>query len=121
MEERKEILVVEDDQDALDALVEVLNQAGYKVAGASTFDEGRRALASRPDMLVTDIRLGAYNGLQLVVRARVANPDIFAVVLTGYHDVVLQAETERLNAIYMRKPVDVNQMLASIAEAFTSA
>ena len=57
-------------------------------------------------MLITDIRLGPYNGLQLVVRARLANPSLPVLVVTAFHDPVLQAETERLSAIYLRKPVD---------------
>ncbi len=117
----KDILVVEDDRATLDGWVTLLRLAGYRVVGAASFEEGRRALQGRPDMLITDIRLGAYNGLQLVARARSANPDLLAIVLTGYHDVVLQAETERLHAVYMRKPVDAEHMLNFIADAFASA
>jgi len=113
----KDILVVEDDRDTLDGWVELLRRAGYRATGAATFEEGRRALQSPPDLLITDIRLGAYNGLQLVVNARSAYPHLPIIVLTGYHDVVLQSETERLDAVYMRKPVGGEQMLASIAQA----
>jgi DNA-binding response OmpR family regulator len=117
----KVILVVEDDQDTLDGWVELLRHAGYRVAAAASFEEGRRALESSPDMLITDIRLGPYNGLQLVVRARLANPSLPVLVVTAFHDPVLQAETERLHAIYLRKPVDAGQALAVIGEAFGPA
>ena len=117
----KLILVVEDDQDTLDGWVELLHHAGYRVTAAASFEEGRRALESPPDMLITDIRLGPYNGLQLVVRARLANPSLPVLVVTAFHDPVLQAETERLNAIYLRKPVDADQALAVIGQAFGSA
>jgi DNA-binding response OmpR family regulator len=117
----KVILIVEDDRDTLDSWVEVLQRAGYCVAAARSFEEGRRALDSSPDMLITDIRLGAYNGLQLVVRARLANASLPVFVVTAFHDPVLQEETERLGAIYMRKPVDAAQVLAAIARAFGSA
>jgi DNA-binding NtrC family response regulator len=117
----KVILIVEDDRDTLDSWVQLLQDAGYRVAAAVSFEEGRRALDSSPDMLITDIRLGAYNGLQLVVRARLANPSLPVIVVTAFHDPVLQEETERLGAIYMRKPVDAAQMLAAIAKAFGPA
>jgi DNA-binding response OmpR family regulator len=117
----KVILVVEDDRDTLDSWVELLQHAGYRVAAAASFEEGRRALDSLPDMLITDIRLGAYNGLQLVVRARLANPALPVFVVTAFHDSVLQQETERLGAIYMRKPVDVAHVLAAITRAFGPA
>jgi len=117
----KLILVVEDDQDTLDGWVELLHHAGYRVTAAASFEEGRRELESSPDMLITDIRLGPYNGLQLVVRARLANPSLPVLVVTAFHDPVLQAETERLKAIYLRKPVDAEEALAVIGEAFGSA
>jgi DNA-binding NtrC family response regulator len=117
----KEILVVEDDPDTLDCWVHLFKDAGYRVAGAATFEEGRRALQSAPDLLITDIRLGAYNGLQLVVNARSVYPRLPIIVLTGYHDSVLQSETERLDALYMRKPVDGDQMLAFVAQTLMSA
>jgi two-component system, response regulator FlrC len=116
----KVILVVEDDPDTLDFWVELLQRAGYRVTAAPSFEEGRRALESLPDMLITDIRLGAYNGLQLVVRARLANPCLPVLVMTAFDDPVLQEETHRLDAIYMRKPVDAAMVLAAIAQAFGS-
>jgi len=121
MADSKLILIVEDDRDTLDSWVELLQHAGYRVTAAASFEEGRRALDSSPDMLITDIRLGAFNGLQLVVRARLANPTLPVLVVTAFHDPVLQEETERLNAIYMRKPADPELVLAAIDEAFGSA
>jgi DNA-binding NtrC family response regulator len=114
----KAILIVDDDRDTLDSWVELLQRAGYRVAAAVSFEEGRHALESPPDMLITDIRLGPYNGLQLVVRARTANPDLPVLVLTAFHDLVLQSEAERLGAVYVRKPVDPDRLLATIAQAF---
>jgi DNA-binding response OmpR family regulator len=118
----KAILIVDDDRDTLDSWSELLQREGYRVAAAASFDEGRQALESAaPDMLITDIRLGPYNGLQLVVRARTANSTLPVLVITAFHDPVLQTETERLGAVYVRKPVDPNHLLATIAEAFGSA
>ena len=42
----KLILIVEDDRDTLDSWVELLHHAGYRVAAAASFEEGRRALES---------------------------------------------------------------------------
>ena len=107
---------MDDDRDTLDGWGELLQRAGYRVAAAASFEEGRHALESAaPDMLITDIRLGPYNGLQLVVRARTANSSLPVLVLTAFHDPVLQAETERLGAVYVRKPVDPDDLLATIA------
>ena len=44
----KVILVVEDDLDTLDSFVELLQRAGYRVAAAPSFEDGRSALESLP-------------------------------------------------------------------------
>ena len=111
------ILIVEDDREALAAWVELLRAAGYAVTGAATFEEARGALTAAPDLLITEVRLGAYNGLHLVVRARSQSPHTAAIVLTAFPDAVIKAEAERMNAIYVEKPVDDQRLLAAVADA----
>jgi two-component system, response regulator YesN len=111
------ILIVEDDRASLDGLMAVVAGAGYRVTGAQSFEEGRRALAASPDLLVTDIWLGAYNGLQLIIRGRALNPRLRAIVVTGHPDVVVRREAEQLNAIHLEKPVDPARLLDEVAQA----
>jgi two-component system response regulator HydG len=111
------ILIVEGDRDTLAGWVRLLHAAGYRVTGATSFEEARRAVESAPDLLITEVRLGAYNGLQLIIRARAHNSHLSAIVLTAFSDVVIKAEAERLGAIYVEKPVDAEQFLAIVADA----
>jgi len=112
-----EILVVDDDVQMLTLLSEVLRGTGYIVRGASTFEEGRRILdAATPDLLITDVRLGAYNGLELVLRARDRAANMPAIVLTGFTDSVIHAEAERFDALYLEKSTDLNQLAAIVSE-----
>lgn len=105
------ILIVEDDKSTLCGWVELLRGAGYGVVGVSTYEEGREELASRPDLLITDVRLGVYNGLQLLMRGRMINPDLQAVVVTGYADQIVQREAVHLRAEHLEKPVDTDRLL----------
>src|SRR5256885_17213200 len=60
-----------------------LARADYRVATVSTFEQARQQIAlDCPDVLITAIRLGAFNGLQLVLRVRVECGDL-PVVVTG--------------------------------------
>jgi len=113
------VLIVEDDPESLDGLLEVVAGAGYRVIGAQSFEEGRRALADSPDVLVTDVRLGAYNGLQLIIRGRRVNPRLRAIVITGHPDVVVRREAEKLDAIQLEKPIDPARLLDEIAQAMS--
>ena len=110
------ILIVDDDPRVLDALERALKQAGQpEVVALGTFEEARRALrAGRFDVLITDVRLGAFNGLQLAVLARDQTPAIQLIVFSGIDDPVLRVEAERLGAVYLVKPVTSRQLLELI-------
>jgi DNA-binding NtrC family response regulator len=110
--ERLPILVVEDEVPLLDAIVRAFREAGRPVVACSTFEEGRHALrAHRFAGLLTDVRLGAFNGIQLAVIARDLQPEMKLIVYSGFDDPVLRAEAERIQAVYVLKPITAAQLL----------
>jgi len=120
-QKRTKVLVVEDDDALLAALITWLNDAGFCATGANTYEAARATLDhAGPDVLLTDIRLGAYNGLQLIIRARSHNPYIRAVVMTGYPDPVVRREAERLHAGYLEKPFDPDGLVDAIRAGLAS-
>jgi DNA-binding NtrC family response regulator len=110
---RRQILIVDDDLSLLDALERALSDdAQNEVSACSTFEEARRRLREqRFDVMIADVRLGAFNGLQLVVLARDVNHATQVIVFSGYDDPVLRAEAEQLGAIYLVKPVMAGTLL----------
>jgi FixJ family two-component response regulator len=106
------ILVVEDDDATRRGLVALLRSAGYDVVAVDSIPDAKIALvAERPHLLITDIRLGAYNGLQLVA----TNPNpIPAIVMTGFPDRVLEAEARHLGAEFMIKPIAPAELMAMV-------
>jgi CheY-like chemotaxis protein len=113
------ILIVEDNATTRIGLEELLRGAGYLTLVASTFLEGRRALErDTPDLLITDLRLEGFNGLQLVH----VNPrPIPAIIITGFPDEVLMNDARRLGAEYMVKPFEPSALLATIARTLALA
>jgi DNA-binding NtrC family response regulator len=108
------VLIVDDDGATRRGLVQLLAQAGYDATAVGTFDEARRIIgASPPDLLITDIRLEAYNGLQLILNSPRTIPTI---VITGFADPVLEAEARRGGAAYLVKPVHPAELLEVVAE-----
>ena len=108
------VLIVDDDGATRRGLVQLLAQAGYDATAVGTFDEARRIIgASPPDLLITDIRLEAYNGLQLILNSPRTIPTI---VITGFADPVLEAEARRGGAAYLVKPVQPLELLEVVAE-----
>lgn len=110
---QRRILIVDDNRSLLEALERTLRQAGERgVTALGTFEEARRVLQdTRFDVLITDVRLGAFNGLQLAVLARDRHPEIQLIVFSGFDDPVLRLEAERLGAAYLVKPVTSSYLL----------
>ena len=107
------VLIVDDDVEVADTLREILEHAGHRVLAATTFEDGKRLLSATPppDVLVTDIRLGRYNGLQLAV----TRPSTTAlIVISGHPDPTLEAETLRLGGQFMLKPVGATDLVEAI-------
>ena len=116
MHSPRRVIVVDDDQGFLDLAVTWLRDEGYDVAGASRFADAKRMIAeATPDVLISDLRLGAFNGLQLVVLTRQQHPEMAAIVLTGHDDAVLRSEAARAGAQYVVKPVAREELLGVIA------
>src|SRR5439155_5662014 len=75
-----QILVVSPNDNDLADTLRVLASAGYRASGATTFEEAKELLAiGSPDLVIADERLGAYNGLHVILRARPAPPHVRAI------------------------------------------
>jgi len=108
----KRVLVVDDDAALLEAVRRGLESAGVTVTPCATFECARQALRHKTfDALITDVRLGAFNGLQLAVVARTYDPKISVIVFSGFDDPVLREEAERLGGAYFVKPIHISQLL----------
>ncbi len=117
-----QILVVDDDQQVLRYLTEILQDAGYDTLACSRIQDAKALLATtRPALLLTDIRLGAFNGLQLGFFARDHHPGLPVIVLTGYEDPTLREEAARWGGAFLVKPVTRQALLAAISQAIAGA
>lgn len=101
------VLVVDADRRALSEATTALADTGFLVSQASTFADARQRLVLlKPDVLITAVRLGGFNGVHLVVSARRMLPDAVAVVTHGVDDAALRSDALQYNAMYLVQPVD---------------
>ena len=108
----KHVLIVDDDEAVLDMFTGILRLAGHEVTSFSRFEAAKAYLSiAKPDVLISDVRLGAFNGLQLVVFAKLQRPEMIAIVLTGFDDPVLRTEAAHAGASYLVKPIDTERVL----------
>ena len=114
------ILVLDDDEHALSGIVEMLRDAGHNVTGAATYDAAKRLLGLGSfDLLVTDVRLRAFNGLHLVMQTRQEHPEMAIIIITGYDDPMIELEAGRYNAAFVKKPLKPTQFLETVNQALT--
>ena len=115
------ILVLDDDEHALSGLVELLQDADYRVTGAATYDAAKRLLALNSyDLLVTDVRLRGFNGLNLVKQSRADYPDMAVIIISGYDEPLMELEANRYQALFAGKPIRPAQFLETVAKALTN-
>jgi CheY-like chemotaxis protein len=79
------ILVAEDEALAALALDDVLTECGHSVTLAADGEEALRlARAFQFDVLITDLAMPRMTGWELIHSLRVEQPDLPALVMTGY-------------------------------------
>ena len=116
-----QILVVDDDQDALDMLTLVLTDAGAAVRTAASAAEALALLRwIRPHVLVSDLAMPDQDGYSLIrnLRAveRESGRETPAVALTAYVRVQDRARAEAAGFnVFVEKPVDPEELIAVIA------
>ena len=108
-------LVVDSDFGNVHTLAQALRQEGFDVFEATSFQEGKFLWSTQaPDILIVDIRLGQFNGLQLLMRARSDRPDIQAIITSPFADPVLEAETRRFGGMFLIKPIDPRHVIDAV-------
>ena len=113
----KHVLIVDDDRAILGLVEQWLTAAGYSVVACDRFETAKQHLAdAQPDVLLTDVRLGAFNGLQLVILAKEMGPHT-AVVMSAFDDPMLRKDANLCGAGYLAKPFTRDQVLAALEEA----
>jgi two-component system response regulator PrrA len=108
------ILIVEDDEATRAGYRELLELAGHDVIAMGTYQEGRdAALTENPDLVIADLRLQNFNGLQLLLLSPQPIPTI---IVTGFHDEVLAAEARRAGADYVVKPISPSNLVKLVQQ-----
>src|SRR5215208_1038120 len=87
------VVLVDDNEALLEGMREILAQHALEVIAFRQFESAREYLQTHsPSALVTDVRLGAFNGLHLVLLAKQWTPEIAAFVYSAYSDTAIRTE-----------------------------
>ena len=112
------VVLVDDNADLLSAVAELMREYRLEVMPFLDFESARHYLQEHaPDALVTDVRLGAFNGLHLLVLAKQWAPKAVTSVYSGYSDPVIEQQAARWGAGYASKDDIVSVLLPALLQA----
>lgn len=113
------ILVVDDKAALRQTLELMLQEEGHVTAMAEDIAGVKAALLSQPlDLVLTDLRLGAETGLDVIGLVKQADPTVEVVLMTAYGSVDSAVEAMKLGAYdYVLKPFDAEQLKKIVARA----
>ncbi|HLU67719.1 MAG TPA: response regulator [Kofleriaceae bacterium] len=121
--EPQRLLLVDDEQDILDFLERALRRR-YQV---HRFSDPVAALAEvragRFDVVITDQRMPAVTGLEIIEEVAQRSPDTVRVLISGYTEApeIAQALVDRRIHNFVLKPIDSMQLLQAIDRAAARA
>jgi CheY-like chemotaxis protein len=121
-DDRRRILVVEDEPDLLELYQGVLEAEGYRVMTASNGEEGLAVFRLfHPDLVFTDVIMPKTNGIEMVETIRREKPDTKIVYITGFLGVEglrhqISNELRRFGYRILSKPFKISRMLVEIEE-----
>ena len=110
---QKATILVVDDEISMRKFFEVtLKREGYRVVCADSVAEGCTAIASETyDLLLSDIKLGDGQGLELLARSKKKDSDIPVIMMTAYASPETAVEAMKLGAVdYLTKPFNVDEV-----------
>ncbi len=113
------ILIVDDDQDLLHLIGMRLAAAGYEIVSAESGEEAlMRFREHRPQLVVTDLRMGEMDGLALFGHLQDEAPMVPVIILTA-HGTIPEAvsATQRGVFSFLTKPFDSQELLRRVADA----
>jgi DNA-binding response OmpR family regulator len=115
MTQGRRILVVAQSTTLAGNLLAWLGDPEHELVIANTFAAAKHHLATRPHLLIAEVKLGEYNGLHLALRARALG--IPSIVL-GAADETFSRQAQDLGAIYLAAgALDAAGIRASIRQA----
>lgn len=121
MNQKQNILIVDDEPDILKSLETILSHEGYKIKKATNGLEAIEIFNSESiDLVITDLKMPGMDGAEVVKQVRQLNEEVMVLILTGHATLEKAIQTLRDNMAYdfLTKPIDdIDKLLNSIRQA----
>jgi len=113
------VLIVDDDEAHAQAVADSLAGDDCECRIATSGEQGLEQIESENfDVIVTDLRMGEVDGLNILSKAKQEQPEAEVIVLTG-HSSVHSAVTAMQGGAYtyLTKPLDITELRSAVRKA----
>ncbi|MBX3187909.1 MAG: sigma-54-dependent Fis family transcriptional regulator [Labilithrix sp.] len=113
------LLIVDDQRNMRTTLAMMLRGAGFEVDEAQNGEEGsERGGAGAYDVVLTDLRMGSKDGIDVLRAVKTAQPLTEVIVMTAYGTIESAVEAMRFGAFdYIQKPFTEQELLVKVGKA----
>ena len=121
--EKKQVLVIDDEQIVLDSVSQILIDENYEVDVSLSGREGLDWAIERPyDIILTDIRMPDIGGMRVLRDIKRVKSSLPVLIITGYATTKSAVQAMKLGAAeYIEKPFEPEQLLEAVARALGTA
>jgi DNA-binding NtrC family response regulator len=112
------ILVVDDHKNTRLTLGTIMRRSGHEVETVGTGTAAMQLLDNaRFDIVITDLRLGDIDGMEVLSKARTVSPQTEVIVITAFGTITSAVRAVKLGAYdYVTKPIQRDQILSIVGK-----
>lgn len=117
-EQRRKVLIADDERVIADTLAMILNQSGFQAQVAYTGEQAvEMAHLFAPDMLISDVIMAGLNGIDAAIKIRELLPKVKILLFSGQAataDLLEKARARGYEFEILAKPVHPGDLLARL-------
>jgi two-component system response regulator PilR (NtrC family) len=116
------VLVVDDERSMREFLEILLTKEGYRVSLAASGEEAFKVLEDNTfDLIITDIRMQDTDGIDVLKKSKVLNPDSIVIMISAFATAETAVEAMKEGAYdYIPKPFKVRDFKKIVRDALES-
>lgn len=116
------VMIIDDEEIIREGLKKTIDWESMDCVIAGEAEDGesglKAALAGKPDLIFTDIRMPGLDGLQMIARLKEARQPAKVIILTGFRDFEYAREAIKQGAYrFLLKPVRTEELKSAITDA----
>ena len=115
----KQVILIDDEIDVVDAVGEMLELEGFQVSGFTNPSLALKSLNAHPHaVILCDVRMPAIDGLSLLSSIQTNAPHLPVLLMSGHGDIPMAIEAIKQGAFdFLEKPLNSNKLIEKLNQA----